>query len=378
MKICFIITGLSVGGAEMMLYKLLQHSPSLRHGLVVSLAPGGDMADQIRKFGVRVESLGMRPGIPDMFSLWRLIRLLRVEQFDAVSTWMYHADFFGGIAAKIAGIPVLWNIRNSNLDPGKTKLTTRLLVRMCGKLSEVIPQRIISCSAVAQNIHVRLGYSREKFIIIPNGFDLQGFKPDYTARESVKNELGLQAGALLVGLVARFDPQKNHLGFLEATRQIIASQPAARFVLVGAGVTGENELIREKIEELNLGSYVLLLGPRTDIARLMAAFDIVVSSSSYGEAFPNVLGEAMACGVPCVTTDAGDSAYIVADTGKIVPVGDMRALACGVLELLALPAKEREALGRQARARVEELFEIGHIARTYEQTFEEVRRACAV
>lgn len=361
----------------MMLYKLLQHNPRLRQSLVITLIPGGEMASRIQMLGVRVESLNMQRRSLNILSVWHLWRLLRTEKFELVSTWMYHADFFGGIAARMANIPVLWNIRNSDLDTSKTKWTTRALVNLCGKLSRVVPERIISCSAVARDIHVDLGYQRKKFQIIPNGFDLQGFKPDREARNSVRSELGVPTDAHLVGVVARFDPQKNHVGFLEAVQQIARVRPNVHFVLVGAGVSWENKILRQKIEDSGLRARLHLLGPRTDIARLMASFDVLVSSSLYGEAFPNVLGEAMACGVPCVATNAGDSAYIVGDTGKVVPVGDMHALAGAVVDVLSMSSAERTAAGNRARARVEELFEIGRIAKEYERVFEEVRRTCA-
>lgn len=359
-----------------MLYKLLQHSPSLRQSLVVTLIPGGEIASRIQMLGVRVETLNMQRRALDIFSVWRLSRLLHAEKFELVSTWMYHADFLGGVAAWMANIPVLWNIRNSDLDASKTKWTTRALVNLCGKLSRTVPERIISCSAVARDIHVELGYQREKFQIIPNGFDLQGFKPEPEARNSVRSELGVPADAHLVGVVARFDPQKNHVGFLDAAQHIAKARPNVHFVLVGTEVTWENETLRQKIEDSGLRARLHLLGPRTDIARLMASFDVLVSSSLYGEAFPNVLGEAMACGVPCVATDAGDSAYIVGDTGRIVSVGDMHTLAGSVVDVLSMSSTERTAVGNRARARVEELFEIGRIAKEYEKIFEEVRHTC--
>lgn len=376
MKICFLITGLSVGGAEMMLYKLLKHSSCLRQGVVVSLVSGGEMARRIEALGVRVVGLHMRRGLPDISVLWRLVCLLRSEKFDLLSTWMYHADFLGGVAARLANLPVLWNIRNSDLDPEKTKWMTRCLARACASLSGLVPRRIISCSRTARDVHVRLGYRPEKFVIIPNGFDLNSFVPDRDIRTVVRNTLGIEENTPLVGLVARFDPQKNHVGFLDAACMVHDSIPQTHFVLAGTGVTWENTLLRQKIEDLGLQRQVHLLGPRTDIARLMTTFD-VLASSSHGEAFPNVLGEAMACGVPCVATNAGDSAYIVGDTGKVVPVGDMHALAGAVVDVLSMSSAERAAAGNRARARVEELFEIGRIAKEYERVFEEERRTCA-
>ena len=117
---------------------------------------------------------------------------------------------------------------------------------------------------------------------------------------------------------------------------------------------------------------VRLLGPRTDIPAIAAALDVGVLSSAYGEGFPNVVGEAMACGVPCVVTDTGDSAAVVGDSGVVVPPRDPRALAGGVLRLLGLPAAERAALGAVARRRIEEQYSLGAVAARYQTLYRDL------
>jgi glycosyltransferase involved in cell wall biosynthesis len=302
----------------------------------------------------------------------RLVRRLRALKPDVVHTWMYHADLLGGLAARLAGIGAIgWCIRHSNLDRDKTKASTRAVVAACAWISGRVPDRILCCSEVARKIHVDVGYAADKMVVVPNGFDLSRFQPDPRARAAVRSELNLAADTRLVGLIGRFNPQKNHAGFFQAAGLLHRRLPTVRFLLAGKGIDeGNGELVRA-MESAGIRSVTHLLGLRSDISRLMAALD-VQASSSFGEAFPNVLGEAMACGVPCAVTDVGDSAYIVGDTGKVVPAEDMAGLAAAMESLLLLPPVERQALGLRARSRVAENFEIGQVVKRYEAFYEDL------
>ncbi len=370
-KVMFVTTGLATGGAEMMLYKLLQHSHLGRNACVVALGKEGDLGPRIRALNVAVLTLNMRPQVPNPIAFLRLFRLMLRYRPNVVSTWMYHADLFGGLAAMLAGIPVVWGLRNSTLDVNKTKLITRAVVRVCAMLSHVVPYRIISCSSKARDIHARLGYRRSLIQVIPNGFDLRRFAPCAESRISVRGELGFTDSTPLVGIVARYDPQKNLEGFIDAASHIHILRGDVRFVMIGAKVSLENERLVERVNRHGLAASLRMLGRRDDIPRLMASLDVLVSASSYGEAFPNVLGEAMACGVPCVATNVGDSAYIIGDCGLVVEAGDMVSLAHSVLEILALPVAERATIGRRGRSRVEALFDIDARAREYDLLFAE-------
>ncbi|MGH8528067.1 MAG: glycosyltransferase, partial [Gammaproteobacteria bacterium] len=238
-------------------------------------------------------------------------------------------------------------------------------------LSHRVPDRILCCSEAARKIHVAFGYASEKMIVVPNGFDLAHFKPDPSARQSVRAELGLSLETALVGLIGRWDPQKNHAGFFTAAAALHLRRPDVHFLLAGYGVDGSNQTIKRALAANGLAAVTHLLGLRDDIPRLMAALD-VLASSSYGEAFPLVLGEAMASGVACAVTDVGDSAYIVGDTGRVVSSGDMEGLAHAIDSLLELPTEAARMFGVRARARVMEHFEIGKIVRQYEAFYEEL------
>jgi len=371
-KLLHIITGLDTGGAEMALYRLLSRLSPTYQVHVISLTSIGEVGKRIQELGVPVDALGMRSGIPNPIAILRLAFKLRKIQPDIVHTWMYHADLMGGLAARLAMVSALtWSIRNTNLSPDRTKRTTRAVVRVCGLLSGILPDRIISCSQTARDIHVARGYDESRFVIIPNGFDLSSYRPDPTARVEMRQELGIPAEAPVIGLVARLDPLKNHQGFFEAAGILHFSRPDVNFVLAGKDIEPGNPAVAAWMRAAGVEHVTHLLGLRNDIPRLTAAFD-VATSSSWGEAFPNVVGEAMACGVPCVVTDVGDSAFIVGDTGLVVKPGDVHALAAAWEKLLMLSPSERQALGQFARTRVAENFELQKVTTSYEAFYEEL------
>ena len=288
---------------------------------------------------------------------------------EVVQTWQYHADLLGGLAARLAGIKnVSWGIRNGELPPEHSKFSTQVVRRICSWLSYWLPKKILFNSREAQAVHAKVGYDERKFEVIPNGFDIHDHTPNMEIRDTVRRELDLPECTLLVGFFARIDPVKNHDGFLEAAALINAALPEVHFVMAGKNVCESNQELLRMIEDYKLSKCVHLLGHRKDIQKLMGAIDVHVSAS-LTEAFPNVIGEAMAGGTPSVATDVGDSAWIIGDTGKVVLRGNMQALAESVTDLLMMPAENRQALGSKARARIKEEFEIGKVATLYQQYF---------
>lgn len=368
-----LITGLNTGGAETMLYKLLSGMDREAFDVrVVSLTDVGPVGEKIRALGVPVRMLGMRRGVPDPRGVWRLTRWLRKDKPDIVQTWMYHADLVGSLAVRLAGgIPVVWGIHHSNLDPDGNKRTTIWTARACARFSHRVPTRIICCSEASRAVHAALGYAVAKMVVMPNGFDLGAFKPDAAARDAVRRELGIPHWALLIGLVGRFDPQKDHCNFVAAAAKMGAADDQVHFLLCGDRVTWDNAALAGWIEAAGMRPRFHLLGRRDDMPRLTAALDIA-SSSSYGEGFPNVIGEAMACGVPCAVTDVGDSAYIVGDTSLAVPPRDPDALAASWRKLIQMGAEGRRRLGAAARRRVEERFSLPKVVSQYEELYGEI------
>lgn len=372
-SITHIISGLNTGGAETMLYKLLSNIDRTKFELkVLSLTDIGSIGKKIEKLGISVKALDMKRGVPDPRYVFRLAAILKKEKPDLVQTWMYHADLIGGLAAKLVrNIPIVWNIRHSNLNPEGNKKTTILTAKACAKLSKTIPKKIICCSEASFKVHSELGYEEEKMIVIPNGFDLDAFKPDTEARYSVRRELRIPDDATIIGMVARFDPQKDHKNLIDAAGVLCRSNKNIHFILCGDRITNDNKQLAKWIQEHNLQVNFHLLGLRAGIARITTAFDIA-SSSSYGEGFPNVVGEAMSCEVPCVVTNVGDSAYIVGITGIVVPPKNPLAMAKAWEKLIKLPVEEIKILGKLARKRIEDNFEISSVVNQYEVLYNKI------
>lgn len=340
---------------------------------VIALAGWGPVGDVLKTEGVPVRCLGLSPGRVTPAAFFRLAGWLRELRPDVVHTWMYHSDLVGGLAARLAGSPpVVWGIHNSTLDPQHSRRSTLMVVWLLARLSHWLPARILSCSQAARDIHVRRGYCAEKFQIIPNGFDLSQFQPDPQARTSIRAGLGITDQVPLVGLVARYDPQKDHRNFVLAAERLSRRMPGVHFLLCGDRVTWDNPELTGWIDSAGLRNAFHLLGRRADMPAVMAALDVGTTASAYGEAFPQVVGEAMACEVPCVVTDVGDSGFLVGDTGKIVPARDPVALAAGLEEILTLPAEEHQRLGKAARLRVQENFSLGEICEQYSRVYREL------
>jgi glycosyltransferase involved in cell wall biosynthesis len=374
MKIAHVIAGLSMGGAQMMLYKLLSRlDRTIYDSEVISLADVGPLDKKIRALGVPVKVLGMRPGVPNPVGLSRLAGWWRRDPPNVIQTWMYHADLIGCLAAKLAGgIPVAWNIRHSNQNVKNDKRATLWTIKTCAWLSGWLPDRIVCCSEASLRVHAELGYASRGMVVIPNGFDLAAFKPDPVARITVRRELKIAEAALLIGLVGRFNPQKDHHTFIQAAARLSANLPEVHFLLCGDDITPANAQLVEWITASGLRERCHLLGRREDVSRLTAALDIATMTSAYGEGFPNVVGEAMACAVPCAVTDVGDSGLIVHDTGRVVPPGDPIALAAAWRALIGLGPEGRETLGAAARRRIEKHFSLSVVVARYQSLYEEL------
>lgn len=374
-RILHIITGLNVGGAEMMLYKLLGEMD--REGFiseVISLTNIGPVGRGIEKLGISVRALNMKPGIPDPIRMLRLVKLLKQTNDDVIQTWMYHADLIGGMAARMAGkTKIVWGIRQSDLDSIKSKKRTIWTVKACARISNWVPKYIICCSEASQQIHTTIGYAADKMLVIPNGFNIDIFKPSIEYRQEVRKELDIKQNAVLIGLIARFDPQKDHHTFIEGARSLLSDYPDPHFLLCGDGITWENETLARWFESANVNKKQFhLLGGRRDIPRLTAALDIASSSSAYGEGFSNVIGEAMACGVPCVVTDVGDSAKIVSETGWVVPIKEPEALADAWRQAIKIGRNGRKSMGNAARRRITDKYSLPRIAARYQKLYQDI------
>ena len=364
MKITHIITGLEDGGAEHTLFKICRYDSKNKH-TVISLTGKGKYFSQLTKLGIKVYCLDVK--FFSFYQFYFLIKLIRFLNPDIVQTWLVHADFFGGIAARLAGIKcVVWNIRYTNFKITKTKLTTILIIKILAIISSFIPKFIIINSKRAKEIYEFTGYDKKKLKLIPNGYDLSILKISAEKKNVFRKKFNIKKKVKLIGNVARYHPKKDHLNLLKALSLISAKKKNFYCILVGSDVNKNNRKLISEIEKLNLTKHVKLLDKKDNILGVMNALDIYVQSSSYGEGFPNVVAEAMACGSPCVATNVGDASFIIGNTGWIVQPNDSLRLSEEIEEALyEMKTKEWNKKIILARERVKSKFELNKMIKSY-------------
>jgi glycosyltransferase involved in cell wall biosynthesis len=374
MRVMHIIIGLDVGGAETMLKRLVESDPaSIPETVVVSLTSLGVIGESLRVRGVCVHTLGMSSSLVFPVILWRLIRLIRQYQPAIVQTWMYHADLLGGFAARMAGsCYIVWNIRSTAIPQGALSFTY-WIIRLCAFGSYFIPDRIICCANSAKTAHIKLRYAAYKMTVIPNGYDFSAFDHHSNSRVKARLELGFDYAGIVLGVVGRFDPLKDFHGFVTVASLIAARRDDVKFLMVGRGNEWSNATLRGWIEKAGLVKSFYLVGQQTDVAYFLSAMDIFCLSS-VNEAFPNVVVEAMAIGLPCVVTRAGDAANILGDDNFVVPVKDSVSLADALLRMCDLDSVARKMLGERNARKVREEYGIKKIRRKYEEVYDEISK----
>lgn len=356
-----------------MLLKLLSaQSGSRFKPIVVALGGRGMLADRIEDLGIKVHSLNMKANRPSLSAVWRLLVLVRNYHPHLIQGWMYHGNIMAVVASFVSPVrlPVLWNIRHSLDDIRRDKRLTVLTIRLGAWLS-FLPRRIIYNSRVSAKQHERFGYMSDRTLILPNGFDCESFRPSVEARTALRQQLGIAGNNVLIGLIARYHPIKDHANFIAAATRLSSFKPDTHFVLVGTGVDPGNRELMDMIAASGFPHNFHLLGEQSNLWELTAGLDIA-TSASWSEAFPNVIGEAMSCGVPCVVTDVGDSALIVGDTGRVVPPKDSVALAAAWASILDLSAEQRASLSAAARQRIIEKYALPNIVAQYDSLYTEM------
>ncbi len=374
MKVLHIITGLNVGGAENMLCKLLENgNASDRSAAVLSLLDPGPLAERIRAIGVPIYTLGMKSGLAGPISTIRLARIVNIVSPDVLHGWMYHGNLAATFAHSTVGrrLPLIWNVRHSLADPSLETRRTRAILKISAAISRA-PSSIIYNSARAADQHEKYGYSPHRRVVIPNGFDFDIFRPNIQARKRMGGEFAIDPGATVVGIVARLHPMKAHAMLVKAVGHARAAGRDLHLVMIGEGISSPPAELAAAIADHLPADRVTLLGARSDIADILPGFDILAVPSGWGEGFPNVIGEALACEVPVVTTDVGDSALIVAENGIVVAPGDADSFAQALVELTDLGPEGRAAMGRAGRNRTRGLYGLAEIADRYERLYEAV------
>lgn len=365
-RVCFVITALGVGGAEHALLKLLGRlDRALFEPSLIVLGQQDDLLPRFQAIGIEPVMLRLTPGRWPLAEIGRFLAAVRAIAPDILQGWMYHGNLAASFAAaRLQPAPlVCWSVRDTPDAAHAHSLFTRLVIRFSGVYLNRVAT-IFNVSARSAEFCARnLGWPAERTALLPNGVDTGLFKPDAEARASLRGRLGLADDAPVIGMVARWSPVKNHALFLAAFAALLKRRPAARAVLVGKGLAADNPELMRIVSALGLENACHLLGPQAAVHQLYPAFD-VLALSSRSEGFPNVLVEAMSCGVPVVSTDVGDAPDIVGEGGRIV-AHEAEAMAAALDEL----CQGGPALGAAARERVEQRYGLDAVVQGLQQCY---------
>lgn len=370
-KVLHVISGLDGGGAEKMLLRLVSRNPSnLLSHVVLSLSDEGVLGKDFISAGIPVFTMGMSGNGLSLPQVVRLIKKMRAINPDVVQTWMFHADFIGGVVAKVGlRVPVVWNLRQS--DTSDDKWVKRILANHLNKfLSYVVPDAIVCCGEFVKNMYLQKGYSAKKLVAIPNGYDLSRFQIDCSTRNLMRDLYGFTDDNFIVGVVGRFHPMKDHRNFVMASRIVLERLRNSKFVFCGAGLNSENLALINWIEEAGLPmESCTFLGEKAAMNQIYPMLDLLVSSSRSGEGFPNVVAEAMACGVVSVGTDVGGTAEVIGNKSAVVPHSHPGLLAEAIIKIASANISDRLEQGKIARARIVDQFSIDRAVSNYENLY---------
>lgn len=370
-RVLHLISSFGLSGAEGNLARVVSHMDRTRFFNQVVVMRRMPHFHASVASTVPVQSLGMRSGVPTVRAMCRLTSLIRKLRPHVLQTWMYHADLLGLLAGRLNKTPAIaWNLRRSFIGMSQLGWSSRMELRAAARFSPQ-PDVVVTNSLAGQRTHEALGYRPRQWVHIPNSIDADTFRPDAKARATLRSELSLPSHTRLIGLVARFVPIKGHDNFAASAGILGKQNPDVHFALVGRGIEPSNEPLVRILQSSGVFGRMHLLGERPDIHRVTAGFDIACSSS-YGEGFPNAIGEALACGIPCVVTDVGDSALLVGAEGKIVPPGDPRAFAEACQGMLDLRPAVRRHQGLRGRKRMQTQYSIQSVVARYEELYEQL------
>ncbi len=365
-KILHLITGLTAGGAEATLYRLLKH-PRLWAGLchgVVSMTGEGTYGRRFAAAGIPLWCLECKKNA-DPRPFYRLFRLLKQESPALLQTWLYHADLSGLAAGRVAGVPkIAWNLRNAEMP---FRPFTGWMIRLLAGLSR-LPDAVFVNSRAGFRFHAARGYVPKRMHLMRNGIDTAYFSPDDDARARFRSRLGIGQETPVVGTAARFDPAKDFEVFFRAAKILSGKRPSARFILAGKGLVDGNRRLEEEAMRAGVRNHTFFLGECINMRRVYAAMD-VFALCSRGEGFPNVAAEAMACGVPVAAADVGDVRDILGPAGTVVSPGNAPGTAAAWEAALSLPAGKRREQTVAARRRICEMFSLDAAAETYHRAY---------
>ena len=375
-RLCFLIRSLESGGAERQLTELVRRLDKTRFEVtVLTFYPGGLFWRAVERTpGVRLVCLG-KTGRWDVAGfVARLIGFLRRLRPDVVHGYLGVANELAWVGGRAAGAKVVWGLRSSHMDLDRYDWSFRASLQVSARLSPHVDLIIFNSHAGLRHHVHHHGFRCLNTAVVPNGIDTERFRPLPEAGRQVRQAWGVQDAELLVGLVGRLDPMKDHDTFLEAMARLADGRPRVRVVCVGDGPPGAGRRLARSRAARALGGRLRWEPARADVEYVLSALDALVLSS-IGEGFPNVVGEAMAAEVPCIVTDVGDAAILLADPQRTVPPGDPMRLAHACERLLDRPADERRRIAAGDRWRIVKDFSTAHLVQRTTELLQGV--ACA-
>ncbi|MCK5810658.1 MAG: glycosyltransferase, partial [Cocleimonas sp.] len=367
-KIAHISTGLETGGAEVQLFRLLDAFDKHKFELmVIGLDRDTYLGDRMRELGIPVHALNIKKKPAAIVQAYKLLKEFNP---DVIHGTMYEGGVVGSILRRFLPNkpPVIWTVHEGLENYRQESYRKQLQLRLWGLMSKM-PESMMYVSHLNRDQHLDWGFNNDKALVIPNGVDTQRFYSNRKARKTLRKRLGIPQNSFVIGITARFHPVKNHIGFINAAALLSKTHPETHFIMVGTNIDADNKVLTNLIAKHSLQKRMHLLGNREDIPDIVNAYD-VAALTSFGEAFPLTLGEAMASAVPCVATNVGDNAYIIKNTGRVVPVNDDVAMAAAWQELLEMSKKAFKQLGQAALERVMDKFTLTLQVQQHEDLYE--------
>lgn len=375
MKILHVIISLNIGGAEKSMLRLIEahkNNSDYDHS-VVSLTGIGEIGKQLQVSNIRVHALGLKSAFNTPRVMWALMKIIRQADPDVIHTWMYHADLIGGVAGKLTKKKIIWSVRNTHAEAksGIAK-TTFYIMKICAFLSAYIPNKIICVAGTAMTSHVKYGYQQKKMQVIQNGYDVNNLRNlSRQHKQTTRKSIGLAKNATVIGTVGRYNNSKDHPTFIRAAKILLRSNDNLQFLLIGKGINANNTQLFSLIADTGHIEKFFLLDERDDVPALLTLMDIFCLHS-ISEGFPNVLGEAMCIGLPCITTDVGDAALMVGENGVVVPHSQPELLVKGLQAMVNLTAKERKESGEKLRQRIDNNYSLAQAQHAIETVYQNV------
>ena len=369
-KIAHVITGLGKGGAEGVLYRILSYENQFEH-IVINLGKEDFYSKEIKNLNIKVFNLNLKNFIFFPFSLLNLFLIIKREKPDLIHTWMYHADLIGGIIGRLGGCKeIIWCVRNSNIDKKFTPGLTRVVIKFCSLISNFIPSKIVYCSKNSARLHEKMGYPASKSVIIHNGVNYNFFKPINNIKKNILRILKISPEKFILGLVSRWNPQKDLENFI-STMGNLKSENFYNWhlIMVGENIDINNGRLTKILKKNKIFENTTLLGFKKNLISIYNSMDINLLTSAYGEAFPNVVVEAMSCEIPCIVTDVGDSKSIVENTGWVTEPKNKEKMKTTIKQAFReFQNKENWMLRKKnSRKKIIEIFSMENMIKNYQK-----------